>query len=148
MTKQQGKRLTAVGLKKLESTLNERIRLLVYGNQFNVNIHTFFRESLIENIITNYVTILQELQEGTEVDDTLIKGSLGVFNTLVLREFTDLPIPKTNDIESLIVVSNTLLDTGIMKEIYDAIPPEQLIKIEEKLKSVQSNFEQVVGTLK
>ncbi|SDE82595.1 hypothetical protein SAMN04488542_102277 [Fontibacillus panacisegetis] len=147
MTKNQNKKLTASGLKSLESNLNERKTIFVYGGQFAVTISVVFRESMIENVLKAYLSILNELQEHGEGDEDLIRGSLGIFNTLVLREFTDLPIPKSNDLNRLITVTNTLLDTGIMKEVYDAISPQQLLKIEEKLKSVQSNFDQVVKTI-
>ncbi|MNO70676.1 hypothetical protein D3C76_615690 [compost metagenome] len=147
MTKNQNKKLTASGLKSLESNLNERKTIFVYGGQFAVTISVVFRESMIENVLKAYLSILNELQEHGESDEDLIRGSLGIFNTLVLREFTDLPIPKSNDLNRLITVTNTLLDTGIMKEVYDAISPQQLLKIEEKLKSVQSNFDQVVKTI-
>ncbi|MBA9087639.1 hypothetical protein FHR92_004124 [Fontibacillus solani] len=148
MTKNQNKKLSAAGLKSLESGLNELKTIFVYDSQFAVKISSVFRESMIENVLSAYVSILNELKEHEEGDEVLIRGSLGIFNTLVLREFTDLPIPKSNDLNRLITVTNTLLDTGIMKEVYDAISPQQLFKIEEKLKSVQSNFDQVMKTIK
>lgn len=140
----QSKKLNQKELKKLESYLNQSNSILVYNNQFQVKIHSHFRDSFIEKVIMDYTSVLDQIyKQGTEIQTDSIRGSFAVFHTLILREFTDLPIPKTNELSILITVSRTLLDTGIMKEIYNAIPTEQLNKIEQKMKSVLANFEQM-----
>lgn len=148
MTIEQGKKLTKTRLNKLESELNERSTILVYQNQFSVNVYKVFRESIIEKVISAYVDILEQIQKEADVQGDMIKGSIILFHTLILREFTDLPIPKTDDVESLITVSNTLLDTGIIEEVFNAIPVEEMNKIEDKLISVQNNFEQIINRKK
>ncbi|MCM3256988.1 hypothetical protein M3664_04235 [Paenibacillus lautus] len=141
------KRLTASALNKLDTKLNTQKVIHILANQFEVKINTFFRESQIQNIVTTYLSLLQDLKSQTEIDDLLIQGTIGLLNTLTLREFTDLPIPKSNSIVDLIKVSKTLLDTGIMKETFEAFDQEQMSKIEDKIKSVNSEVGKIVGEL-
>lgn len=141
------KRLTASALNKLDTKLNTQKAIHILGDQFEVRINTFFRESQIQNIVTTYLSLLQDLKSQTEIDDLLIQGTIGLLNTLTLREFTDLPIPKSNSIVDLIKVSKTLLDTGIMKETFEAFDQEQVSKIEDKIKSVNSEVGKIVGEL-
>lgn len=141
------KRLTASALNKLDSKLNTQKAIHILGDQFEVKINTIFRESQIQNIVTTYLSLLQDLKSQTEIDDLLIQGTIGLLNTLTLREFTDLPIPKSNSIVDLIKVSKTLLDTGIMKETFEAFDQKQVSKIEDKIKSVNSEVGKIVGEL-
>jgi len=141
------KKLTATALKKLDNQLSSHKEILVYDNQFTVKINETFRESKIEAVTMTYMSILQELKARTEMDDLLIQGTIGLLSTLILREFTDLPIPQTNTIEELIKVSKVLLDTGIMKEVFDGMDKEELGKIEEKIKSINNEVGKIVGEL-
>ncbi|WP_431785782.1 hypothetical protein [Paenibacillus lactis] len=141
------KKLTVSALNKLESQLNTQRVIQILGDQYEVKIKTIFRESQIQSVVTNYLTLLQDLKSRTEVDEALIQGTIGLLNTMILREFTDLPIPKGNKIEELVKVSKTLLDSGIMKETFDKLDKDELAKIEDKIKSVNSEVGKIVGEL-
>ncbi|MCM3289908.1 MULTISPECIES: hypothetical protein [Paenibacillus] len=141
------KKLTVTGLKKAESKFNERKKIMVHDNEYEVTIHTVFRESLIEKTVFAYLTLLHDLKSRSEVDDELIRGTLALLYTLILREFSNLPIPKENQIEELVTVSKSLLDTGIMKEVFDAYPKEELAKIDKKLTDVSNNMGSMIGEM-
>lgn len=141
------KKLTVTGLKKADSKLNERKKIMIHDNEYEVIIHTVFRESLIEKTVFAYLTLLHDLKSRSEVDDELIRGTLALLYTLILREFSNLPIPKENQLDELVSVSKSLLDTGIMKEVFDAYPKEELAKIDKKLTDVSNNMGSLIGEM-
>lgn len=141
------KKLTASELNKLSSKFNEKTTIHILDGEFEVSINTNFRDSDIDNIVLNYLTVLQEIQRKEQITDELLKDTVSLLNTFVLREFTDLPIPKKNDIDSLIRVTKNLLDNGITNEVLSHIPRTQIIRVENRIKEAQKGIGKVMGEL-
>lgn len=112
-------KLTTTSLNKLSSQFNEKKKIIitVNGEDFQISINVKFRESAIRKICAEYFEFVSNLQSIGELSDEEILGTTYVFNTLILREFTDLPIPKTKDIRKLIRISENLLDLGIVETL-------------------------------
>lgn len=141
------KKLTAAELNKLSSKFNDKTVIRILDGEFEVSINNTFRDSDIDNVVLNYLTVLQEVQRKEQITDELIKDTVSLLNTFVLREFTDLPIPKKNDITSLIRVTKNLLDNGITNEVLSHIPPAQLARVENRIKEAQKGIGKVMGEL-
>ncbi|SCY71835.1 hypothetical protein SAMN05720606_10878 [Paenibacillus polysaccharolyticus] len=141
------KKLTATALNTLDAKNNKRKKIYVTEQHYEVQIHTFFRKSLIDNVNTNYLSIIDQLRQKTDVTDQLIKDTVGLYNTLLLKEFTDLPIPKKLDVEKLIKVTNMLLDNGIMEEVLTQFPEQELKKLEEQFRALQERMAAMVSEL-
>ncbi|MDP9698884.1 hypothetical protein J2T16_001781 [Paenibacillus intestini] len=141
------KKLTATALNTLDAKNNKRKKIYVTDQRYEVQIHTFFRKSLIDNVNTNYLSIIDQLRQKTDVTDQLIKDTVGLYNTLLLKEFTDLPIPKKLDVEKLIKVTNMLLDNGIMEEVLTQFPEQELKKLEEQFRALQERMAAMVSEL-
>lgn len=141
------KKLTAAELNKLSSKFNDKTVIRILDGEFEVSINNTFRDSDIDNVVLNYLTVLQEVQRKEQITDELIKDTVSLLNTFVLREFTDLPIPKKNDITSLIRVTKNLLDNGITNEVLSHISPAQLVRVENRIKEAQKGIGKVMGEL-
>lgn len=141
------KKLTAAELNKLSSKFNELKKVFILDGQYEVSIHTNFRESLIENVVMNYIEILEELKKSENVTNETVKNTVVLLDTLILREFTDLPIPKKNDIPNLIKFTHNLLDNGILVEVYNHIPKDQIEKVKTKLEQVSKGMGKATAEL-
>lgn len=141
------KKLTASELNKLSAKFNNKTTIRILDGEFEVAINDVFRDTDIDNVVLNYLTVLQEVNRKEQITDELLKDTVSLLNTFVLREFTDLPIPKKNDIASLIKVTKNLMDNGITNEVLNHFPIEQLAKVEIKLKQAQKGIGKVMGDL-
>lgn len=141
------KKLTASELNKLSAKFNNKTTIRILDGEFEVAINDVFRDTDIDNVVLNYLTVLQEVNRKEQITDELLKDTVSLLNTFVLREFTDLPIPKKNDITSLIKVTKNLMDNGITNEVLNHFPADQLIKVETKLKEAQKGIGKVMGDL-
>ncbi|WP_068620015.1 hypothetical protein [Paenibacillus tuaregi] len=147
MSTPTAKKLTAAGLNKLSSKLNSRTKISVLNDKYEVEVHTHFRESLIDNVVIDYIQLLQDLKATVEPETELVKDTVVLLNVLILREFTNLPIPRKARPTDLIKLANNLLDLGIMGEVFPYFQPEQMRKIEEKMKLTSKNISSVMGEL-
>lgn len=140
-------KLTLAKLNAVDSKNNQRKTIYVTAENYEVNVHTYFRESLMEDVITEYIAIVDELRSQTEIDDVLIKGTLGSFYTLVMKKFTDLPFPKKLSIESLNAISRQFLDNGITVGVINSFPQEELDKLEQRFKVAQQQAAKIIAEM-
>ncbi|WP_063563051.1 hypothetical protein [Paenibacillus sp. O199] len=140
-------KLTLAKLNAIDSKNNQRKTIYVTPDNHEVNVHTYFRESLMEDVVTEYIAIVDELRSRTEIDDILIKSTLSLFNTLVMKKFTDLPFPKKLDLESLVKYSRVLLDNDITTEVINSFPKEELDKLEQRFKTAQQQAAKVIAEM-
>ncbi|QSF43267.1 hypothetical protein [Paenibacillus tianjinensis] len=142
------KKLTLAELNKRVKKFNEKKRIYICGGEYEVDIDLEFRPSEIDDLILTYSTAIEELKRLTNATDIQIKDTVSLLPTLVLRSFTNLPIPKNyKDIASLIIISKNLYDDGIIEEVYSHFPVDQLKKIEDKIISTGKNIGIATGEL-
>ncbi|MNW28327.1 hypothetical protein D3C74_51510 [compost metagenome] len=139
-------RLTATELNKLGSGLEEKQTIQVLG-KYDVTIHTKLRNTGIQRVLSVYLELLQGLKAANKLDDEMIAGTLNVLYTLILREFTDLPLPKKNDLTPLLRATSNLIDTGIMEEVFQHIPDSELMKVKDQMSKVQSNMAEALAEM-
>ncbi|WP_145413308.1 hypothetical protein [Paenibacillus xylanexedens] len=140
-------KLTLAKLNTVDNKNNQRKTIYVTPERYEVNIHTFFRESLMEDAVTEYITLVEELRNQTELDDVMIRGTLSLFNVLVMKKFTDLPFPKKMDLSSLINISRKFMDNGITNKVINSFPKEELDKLEQRFKAAQQQAAKVIAEM-
>lgn len=140
-------KLTLAKLNTVDSKNNQRKAIYVTPEHYEVNVHTYFRESLMEDVVTEYIALVEELRTQTELDDVMIRGTLSLFNVLVMKKFTDLPFPKKMDLGSLINISRKFMDNGITNEVINSFPKDELDKLEQRFKVAQQNAAKVIAEM-
>ncbi|PIH59172.1 hypothetical protein [Paenibacillus sp. LK1] len=140
-------KLTLAKLNAIDSKNNQRKTIYVTPDNHEVNVHTYFRESLMEDVVTEYIAIVDELRSRTEIDDNLIRDTLSLFNILVMKTFSDLPFPKKMNIDSLTAISRKFLDNGITMEVINSFPKEELKKLEDRFKVAQQQAAKVIAEM-
>ncbi|MBE7897185.1 hypothetical protein G7L40_00475 [Paenibacillus polymyxa] len=137
------KKLTATDLNKLSKGINETRTYPILDGQFDVIINQHFKDTSINNIFTGLVEVVKgiEASELTELTFSRIAQQIGM--TLMLREFTDLPIPNKNDFQTLIKVYENLLNTNIYVEVMNKLPEDQIRKVEKRFNDIKSTFDEI-----
>ncbi|MEC4565335.1 hypothetical protein L8C07_05210 [Paenibacillus sp. CMAA1739] len=137
------KKLTVSELNKLSKELEQTQTYPILDGQFEVTIKQNFKESSINNIFTGLIEIVQGIESSqlTELTFSQIASQIG--STLMLREFTDLPIPNKNDFHTLIKVYENLLNTNIFVEVANKLPEIQVKKLEKRFKEIADNFAEI-----
>lgn len=144
------KKLTTAELNKLSLKFNERKKVSICNDEYEVTIHTNFRETKIDSVVMEYLSYIQNLKSVQELDYNLIKDTFSLLFTLVLREFTDLPIPKSKEIKNisnLIKVTHNLMDLGIFHETLNHIPEDQIAKVKDRLDAIGNESGKAMGEL-
>ncbi|MDY8023379.1 hypothetical protein [Paenibacillus polymyxa] len=138
------KKLTATDLNKLSKGINKTKTHPILDGQFEVVIDQHFKDSSINNIFTGLVEVIKGIlpSELTELTFSRIAQHIGM--TLMLREFTDLPIPNKNEFQTLIKVYENLLNTNIFVEVMNKLPEDQIRKVEKRFKEIESRFDKIV----
>lgn len=128
-----GKKLTAATINKLNKELDIKKTVYILGDN-EVNIDIVFKKSKIDKVVSDYLSLFEEVHKEKEIDEDFIRGSVVILNTFILREFSDVPmIPKDRDMKKLIQVSEALYDTGIMEEIIASFDEEELGKVYKQI---------------
>lgn len=135
------KKLTLTELNKLSKKFNEKKKIYILNNEYEVNIDVNFRPSDIDDLVLVYVAALEELKSLNKTDDIQIKDTVSLLPTLILRSFTNLPIPKENtDIASLIIISKNLYNEGIIEEVYSHFLDSEIKKVNDKINAFGKNI--------
>lgn len=140
-------KLTLAKLNTVDNKNNQRKTIYVTPERYEVNIHTLFRESLMDDVVTEYIALVDELRNNPEFDDSLIRGTLSLFNVLTMRKFTDMPFPKKITLSGLIGLSRKFMDNGITNEVINSFPKEEMEKLEKRFKTAQQNAAKVIAEM-
>jgi hypothetical protein len=112
------KKLTLAGIDKLATKFNEKRTVYICDGQYEVIINENFRATEINKISVDFLKIIQNLRSMKGIDDETIMSAASLIDTLVLKYFTNLPIPSDlSNVAKLIKVSNNLIDLGITSEL-------------------------------
>lgn len=140
-------KLTLTKLGSVDKKNNQNKKIYVTDERYEVKVCTYFRESMMEDVVTEYIALVEELRSRTELDDVLIRGTLGLYTTLVVKKFTDIPFPKKVGLDDLIKYSRLLLDNGITNEVINSFPKEETDKLEQRFKVAQQNAAKIIAEM-
>ncbi|MFD0712295.1 hypothetical protein [Paenibacillus sp. GCM10027626] len=141
------KKLSATALNKMAAKLDEKQKIIVLG-EYEVNLQQTWRKSAIRDVILNYLDILQQLNQQDDITNTTIANSVALIDTLLVQAFTDIPFPKNKtDLNSLIHMTNVLLDNGILEEVVQAFHPDNITRFQQEFEAFQARLGEYLGDL-
>src|SRR5690625_307225 len=114
------KKLTKTSLNKFTKKFNEKrkVSIQVDGEEATVTIHTHFRRSKIEEVSVQVLEIISTALQEEGIDHRQVIMNINRFySTLLLKEFTDLPIPDIDNIQDLLTITINLHDLGIIEQL-------------------------------
>lgn len=127
------KKLNLAEFNKLEKKITTTRDIIVGEEKYPIKIADFIRDTDIDDFMLEFTEIVDELRKDKNINFKTAKNVVYLQPILMLRKFTDAYVPKGNNIEELIKVSNVYADTGIMKEIMDNFDTEQKDKISKRV---------------
>ncbi|MGV2887922.1 hypothetical protein [Paenibacillus taichungensis] len=133
-------KITLETLKQNQTKTKEFDVTDVAGNEYTVQMDTIFLDSKIERIVVDYGTYLVQLNSEIEIDDEVIRMTSRFIDVLIMREFTDIPIPKEVNINEFIGLCITLGDSGIISEIEKHIDKKERKKIDKRFKDFEKQY--------
>lgn len=138
-------KLDLKALKKLNKELDNAVKdINVLG--FEVRINTIFKESKIDKVIFDYLTLFQEANKNGDFDEDFIRGTGAILHTLILREFSDVPvIPKERDLNKILQVATVLYDTGVMEAVMSELDESELKRVYSKLENNSKRIGEFLG---
>lgn len=141
-------KLTAATINKKNQELSTKRTIYILGDQ-EVVINNTFKDSSIDKIVVDYLSIFETANKDNNIDDEILRGLASLLPVLMLREFSNVPmIPKNNDdIKKLISIAFILYDTGILEEVLNAFDQEQVQKVYTKLEASSKRVGEVMGEL-
>lgn len=148
----KSKKLTMTGLERLANqTFNEKRKVSVCNGEFEIEINENFKITDIQSIAVEYLKIIEKLKSMKDVDEELIMASTRLIDTLVLRKFSTLPIPETDDIAKLIKVSDNLLNLGIVKELFsggeNSFKESEIKLVKERIEKAMESYAKTLGEI-
>ncbi|MGG1444801.1 hypothetical protein ABE354_22635 [Brevibacillus laterosporus] len=137
------KRITLNDLNKEHKKISGQKVIHILNGQYEVKIDEHIRESKLFDMLSDIGQLLSPLASDNSVTPEDLALATQLSNVLFLRSFTDLPIPKENDLSTLTKVYIALFDTGILEEVTEKFNEKDMQKVKEKVVQYFKNAPQV-----
>ncbi|MEK4006336.1 hypothetical protein [Paenibacillus sp. FSL H3-0333] len=140
-------KLSTAKINKLNKSLDQKRKIYILEDNDEVLINIKFKETVINRIVMEYLTVLQRVSTSDQLDNDLVIGSIGLLNLFMLREFSDVPmIPKNSeDLQKNIDVVDALYNVGIMDAVMEQFDMNEKQKVYDKLNKVSAESGKFLG---
>lgn len=152
--KNKPQKLTLANINKLASKFNEKrtVYIGINNEEYEVTLDENFRETKVQQVYVDYIKCLHNMRTMEGIDEEALLNSDLLLDTLVLKHFTNLPIPNVDgDVSKLFIIAKNLADLGITKELLgggkNSFDKENIELVREQAKKVMSNIGQMVSEL-
>ncbi|MGG0793845.1 hypothetical protein ABE137_07540 [Brevibacillus laterosporus] len=137
------KRLTLNDLNKEHKKISGQKVVHILNGQYEVKIDEHIRNSKLIDMLSDLSQLLSPLASDSSVTPEDLALATKLSDVLFLRTFTDLPIPKENDLSTLTKVYIALYDTDILEEVNEKFNNRDIQKVREKVTQYFKNATQV-----
>ncbi|TPG68710.1 hypothetical protein EEL31_09350 [Brevibacillus laterosporus] len=127
------KRMTLNDINKEHKKLSGQKVIHILNGQYEVKIDECIRDSKLSVMLADVGQLLAPLASDSDITPEDLALAAQLSNVLFLRSFTDLPIPKENDLSTLTQVYIKLVDTGILKEVTEKFDEKEIQKVQVKV---------------
>jgi hypothetical protein len=140
-------KLSAAKINKLNREMDKKRKIYILEDNDEVDISIKFKETVINRIVMEYLTVLERVGRTEKLDNELVIGSIGLLNLFMLREFSNVPmIPKTSeDMQKNIDVADALYNCGIMDAVLEQFDKDEKQKVYDKLNKVSAESGKFLG---
>lgn len=127
--------------------MDKKRKIYILEDNDEVDINVKFKETVINRIVMEYITILERISRTEQLDNELVIGSIGLLNLFMLREFSNVPmIPKTSeDLQENIEIADALYNCGIMDAVLEQFDVVEKQKVYDKLNKVSTETGKFLG---
>lgn len=145
---QRKQKVTHDFITELDSELDKKKTIFIdtIKGKAEVEINVYFDESKINHVITSLVELITSLLASEEISTEDLASPVILLPALILREFTDLPIPKENDLALMTAVNENLQRHGIARQVFDKFSVKELKKVSKLVEGAFKNIPKVQGT--
>lgn len=135
------KKLNNQNINKSNTKFNEKLTIQVkdrFGEIYDVEIYKHFKKMDVQKLVVEYSIHKEELPSIVS-DLELIKNSTFLFPALLVKFFTNVPIP--DDLVELISTIEVLVNLEVLDQIIGALPQEEIERVNELIKKMTDNLD-------
>lgn len=156
MAKAKQSKLTLAEYDRLDKQFSERKQVtlkVIHDGQEKLYTHEIavkFKPTEIQKLTIDYLSILEELRANDTVTKETLYNANSLLNALIVKYFSDVPVPPLDNLQSVVRVSETLYNIGIMQQLFDdetGFPKEETDKLSKELDKNAKVIGQRVGEL-
>lgn len=142
-------KLSAAKINKLNKDMDKKRKIYILEDNDEVDINIKFKETVINRIVMEYVSVLERVGREEKLDNDLVIASIGLLNLFMLREFSNVPmIPKTSeDLQKNIDIADALYNSGIMDAVLEQFDEKEKQKVYDKLEMASKRGGELLGEL-
>lgn len=124
-------KITSEFLQELNSELEKRkvVTIDTFKGKAEVEVDVYLDEVKINKIIDDLTILISPLLATEAITEEDLTSPVAMLPVLILREFTNLPIPNENDLALISAVNETLIRTGIARQIFEKLNQYELQKL-------------------
>lgn len=136
-------------LQQLDSLDNKKKKVYITTKlgEHEVLLSEYFGEKSINKVVSDLLEVITPLLQSEEIKPEDLVSPITLIPILTLREFTDLPIPKENDLAVLTAVSDRLINHGIVRQVYPQFDQFEVQKLGELIGESFKNLPQIQRTM-
>lgn len=139
------KKLTLNAVKKENAKFNEKFTVPIKDGRYEIIVNKYFKKSDSAKLLSEYVSITEKLIEsGAEIDIT--SNDIFLFPVLLIKYMTNVPLP--DDGIELVAYIQELINAELLNEIIEALPKEEVDKVEKWISDSFENMPQVLESMK
>jgi hypothetical protein len=132
------KHLSISNINKLHNDKFNKMKRVHFSDGSYCDVYENFKPTSIQKLINNYQDIMNQLQNRNDYSD-IGRDITFVFYMLLLKHFTSLEKIIPLDVDKMIVLCEKLIDLGVLEDLLNALPQEELKKIDEAIQKVNEN---------
>jgi len=139
------KKLTLSAIKKDNAKFNEKMTVQIKDGKYEIIVNKYFKKTDTAKLLGDYILLTEQLIEsGANIDIT--SNEIFLFPILLVKYMTNIPLPETA--LELIAYIQELINAELLNEIIDALPKDEVDKVEGWINDSFKNMPQVLELMK
>ena len=139
------KKLTLSAIKKDNAKFNEKMTVQIKDGKYEIIVNKYFKKTDTAKLLGDYILLTEQLIEsGANIEIT--SNEIFLFPILLIKYMTNIPLPE-NALE-LIAYIQELINAELLNEIIEALPKDEVDKVEGWINDSFKNMPQVLELMK
>jgi hypothetical protein len=150
------KKLSLSEINKLSGQFNEKkeITLEVKNKgkiqEYKCQISIKFKRTDIQKMLIDYMSILEEFKQRKNISMEELYDTTTIMYGLIVSYFTNIPVPKLEELEQLVNVTENLINLGIIEQLFKSdkgFDPDEVRFLNQEMEKAAKQIGENLGEL-
>lgn len=126
-------KVTSDFLQELDIELGKKkvIKIDTIKGKAEVEVSLYFDEIKVNKIVADLTELITPLLSSDSITADDLANPISLMPVLILREFTDLPLPLDNDLALISAVNDSLIKHGIARQVFEHMNQKEVKKLDK-----------------